>query len=495
MANVIIVGSGFGGAVAAKRFTEAGHFVTILEMGEDWRDLSKIQQSQDTKFILRMFCDYPHDYMTRSPQPKSVVVTGTGYGGGSLVYSKIHLRAKDAAFEAGWTTGYSRANLDPYYQRVETRLGVHQHPDVFQYKKSAVFAQGADLVGLPRAEANPLADTACQKCGWCVPICKFGKKNTMPKTYLADAEATGRLTVYTNTRVDKITRDPAGGYRVIYWSTSGATHNYHTVRTGSQWYRTADIVVLAAGSMESPCILRRSYDDDVWGWPRLNDFAARSTLGDTIDGNGDFAVGGFVPQTTDAYKGTIMGAGVHGSDWMIEDLWGIPAGPSVKFDSSFYVSDPNRGAGHHTWGIGYKQKFKSYPKNMIGMVLVGRSPSGANLSVRNNGGLAELSTNVAYLPHAYSYQKAREIVTALGGQLGNTPWETKGQSVTAHPTGGCNIGRIVQGTNLQLMNNPGLYVIDGSVVPHTFVNPVNTIMAVAEKGMDVILGVPGAPTW
>ena len=494
MARVIIIGSGFGGSVAAKRFAEAGWDVTVLEMGERWTDPAKLQQSQDTKYILRMFCDYPADYMFA--RPKCVVVTGTGWGGGSLVYSKIHLRAKPAAFQAGWPAGYTGANLAPFYSRVETRLDIKPHTDVFKYKRSQVFAQGCCAAGLGAPEANALADTGCQKCGWCVPICKFGKKNTMAKTYLADAEATGRVTPMTNCRVKCITRDPVSGYRVVYWKTDGVTHNYHTVNSGSLYYVTGDKVVIAAGAMESPCILKRSLVDQGWGasFPPLYGFSGSSGIGSGIDGNGDFAVGGFVPQTTDAYKGTIMAASVHGPDWMIEDLWGIPAGPSVKFNSSFYVSDPNRGAGTHTWGIGYKQRLKDYPSKMLAMVLVGKSPSGGNMSVTDNNGLVQLS-NTAYQPHAWSYQKAREVVTALGGQLGNTPWEKDGQSVTAHPTGGNAMGTVVQPTNLQVYGNAGVHVIDASVVPHTFVNPVHTIMAVAEKAMDVILGVPGAPTW
>jgi choline dehydrogenase-like flavoprotein len=54
----------------------------------------------------------------------------------------------------------------------------------------------------------------------------------------------------------------------------------------------------------------------------------------------------------------------------------------------------------------------------------------------------------------------------------------------------------VRPTDLQVYNNPGLYVIDGSVFPvGVFRNPANTIGAIAEKAMDVILQAPGAPTW
>ena len=110
MPDVIVIGSGFGGSIAAKRYTEAGKTVSIIELGERWDDPAKLQQSQDTKFILRLFRDYPVDYLQAKPQ--LVVTQGMGFGGGSLVYSGIHLRAPTQAF-TGWPAGYTRTNLDP----------------------------------------------------------------------------------------------------------------------------------------------------------------------------------------------------------------------------------------------------------------------------------------------------------------------------------------------------------------------------------------------
>jgi len=521
MADVIVIGSGFGGAVAAKRFTEAGYTVSIIEMGERWKKNdtdtgpgSMPEQNQDTKFILRMFCDYPHDYLQRSMtvngMPKLVVVTGTGYGGGSLVYSKIHLRAPLSAFDSGWPSGYTRANLDPYYARVEEYrpdgavgsayrgIGVELDPDTFKYRRSAVFSQGTCAAGLGEAKTNLLAQrTDCRHCGWCVPMCKWGKKNTMAHTYLADAEATGRLTVWTNRRVKMVTKNASGGYDVLYWKTDSATHNYHQVNSGTVYYQSASKVVIAAGAMESPCILQRSLTQDTYGRPRISSFSGSGSLGTGIDGNGDFAVGGYVGSQywpVETHKGTIMATHVHGSDYFIEDLHGIPAGPTVKFRSSFYLNDPYRGAGDHAWGLAYKRKFKDWSQALLAMVLVGKSPSGGNMSVWDSGGTTALS-NQAYPPNAETYTKARQVITALGGELAKTPWERDGQSVTAHPTGGCAMGTVIDPHNLQVYNNANLHVMDSSVIPHTYCNPVHTILAVSHKGMDVILGENNPPTW
>ncbi|MGZ3422466.1 MAG: GMC family oxidoreductase N-terminal domain-containing protein [Polyangiales bacterium] len=487
MPDVIVIGSGFGGAIAAKRYTEAGKSVSIIELGENWNDPAKIQQSQDTKFILRLFRDYPVDYL--QSKPKLVITQGMGYGGGSLVYSGIHLRAPTSAFASGWPAGYTRANLDPYYSRVEARLGVAPLPDAMQYKRTQVFAQGAALAGLPAPVPNPLAMTNCTKCGWCVPICKWQRKNSMAQTYLADAAATGRLSVYTNRKVKYIAKY-GSNYRVVYWKTDIRSDNYHIVNSGSLYYQEAPIVVIAGGAIESPVVLQRSLSESLpTGYSRIASFST-SSLGNGIDGTGDFAVGGFVPQQTDTYKGAIMMANIDRGDYILEDLHAIPVGPTVKLESSFYLNGKDR-----TWGLEYKQRMRDYAQHLLLIGIMGKSPSGANISVTDNSGNAKVSTN-AFSPPTGSLEAARSIITSLGGQVGKGPWERSGTAATVHPVGGCKMGGVVRPTDMQVYNNPGLYVIDGSVLPGSpFRNPSNTIAAVAEKAMDVILGVPGAPTW
>lgn len=487
MADVIIIGSGFGGSIAAKRFTAAGYNVALLELGERWDDPAKLQQSQDTKFILRLFRDYPVDYL--QSKPKLVITQGMGFGGGSLVYSGIHLRAPQSAFASGWPTGYSRANLDPYYTRVEQRLGVQQMPDTFQFKRTSVFAQGAAAAGLPAPTANPLAMTNCTRCGWCVPICKWGRKNTMAKTYLADALATGRLAVYTNRKAFYVARY-GSQYRVVYWKTDARQDNYHIVNSGSLYYMEAPTVVVAGGAIESPVLLSRSLTESLpSGYTRINAFPT-TDLGRKIDGTGDFAVGGFVPQQTDTYKGAIMMANIDMGDYVLEDLHAIPVGPAVKLEAAFTINGEDR-----TWGLAYKQRYRDFGAHLLLVAIMGKSPSGANISVSSENGNVKLS-GTAYQPPTGSIAAAYSIITALGGQLAKGPWERSGIAATVHPVGGCSMGSIVRPTDLQVYNNPGLHVIDGSVLPGgVFRNPANTIAAIAEKAMDVILQAPGAPTW
>jgi choline dehydrogenase-like flavoprotein len=311
----------------------------------------------------------------------------------------------------------------------------------------------------------------------------------MAQTYLADAQATGRLAVHTNRKAYYVARY-GSQYRVVYWKTDSRQDNYHIVNSGSLYYMDAPMVVVAGGTIESPVLLSRSLTEALpAGYTRINAFPT-TDLGRHIDGTGDFAVGGFVPQQTDTYKGAIMMANIDMGDYVLEDLHAIPVGPAVKLEAAFTIAGKDR-----TWGLAYKQRYQDFAAHLLLIGVVGKSPSGANMSVTSEDGNVKLSA-AAYQPPTGSMEAARSIITALGGQLAKGPWERSGIAATVHPVGGCKLGSIVQPTDLQVYNNAGLYVVDGSVLPGgIFRNPANTIAAIAEKAMDVILQAPGAPTW
>jgi cholesterol oxidase len=495
MAHVVVIGSGFGGSIAAKRFTEAGHTVELLEMGEDWSNpvaRGEVPQTSDPAFIYRLLRSYPFDYLRL--KPKLLVAQGMGLGGGSLVYSAIHLRAPHTAFET-WPTGYTRDHLDPYYARVEKRLAVAPLAGVADFPRSRAFAQGAAAAGLPPAQPNPLALAGCTACGWCVPLCAFGKKTSMAHTYLADAARTGKLTVRTRRKAAYIGR--AGNkYRVACWKTDGVDRDYHRVNDGALVMVEGDKVVVACGSIESPVLLERSLSADLPnGWEPLRAFSTKR-LGRGIDGTGDFVQGGFVPQAVDGYKGSVMMMHVDLGDFVLEDVHGIPVGATVMLETR-----PHGVA--KAWGMEYKERFRDYGRHMLAIGIIGRSGPGTagNISVRDQGGLAMTST-AAYSPPPGSLEAARAMIKGLGGEVADSPWELSKTAFTVHPVGGCGMGdptdadAVVSAGDLGVRENPGLHVIDGSVLPSSPLrNPSHTISAVAERAMDVILGVHARDAW
>ncbi|HEX2687999.1 MAG TPA: GMC family oxidoreductase [Kofleriaceae bacterium] len=490
MSDILIIGSGFGGSVAAKRFTEAGHRVTILELGERWADPNQLAQSQDPKLVFRLLRDYPADYLRTKPTLR--IAAGMGLGGGSLVYAGIHLRAPAHAFEH-WPAGWTRAHLDPYYARVEQQLAVAPMLDTFSFGRPQAFREGAIAAGLPPPQPLPLAMQGCTRCGWCLPICAFGKKRTMQHTYLADAERTGRLSVVTHRKAAYLARF-GGRYRVWAWRTDGVATEYHRVNQGPLEARDADIVVVAGGAIESPVLLARSLAADVsHGAERLRAFPTK-LLGRELDGTGDFVQGGLVPRRVDGFKGAVMMSYIDLGDYVLEDLHGLPVGAAITLGARLPGVTKS-------WGRAYGQQFRDWGQHMLSIAVVGKQGAGTErtISVRDDDGNAAISTR-AYTPPPGALAAARSIITALGGQLATTVWEQSGTAVTVHPTGGCAMGdradAVVRASDLELRDNPGVHVIDGSVLPaNPLRNPAHTIAAVAERALDVILGVHRPDHW
>ena len=122
--DALVIGTGFGGAVAACRLAQAGLSVRVLERGlrypkggfpRDWDNplngwLWKHGQGLfDVKLMQGMS-----------------IVQAAGYGGGSLIYANVHLRPPAETFATDWPEGYSREALDPYFDLVAHMLAKEQ---------------------------------------------------------------------------------------------------------------------------------------------------------------------------------------------------------------------------------------------------------------------------------------------------------------------------------------------------------------------------------
>ena len=127
-ADVIIVGSGFGGAVTSCRLALAGAKVIVLERGREWgpdtfprkpTDPWVFDPNDPAKlngwFDLRMF-------------PHMTVATGAGVGGGSLVYANISVEAKRDSFDAGWPAEINVRQARTALRGSRTDDGDHARP-------------------------------------------------------------------------------------------------------------------------------------------------------------------------------------------------------------------------------------------------------------------------------------------------------------------------------------------------------------------------------
>jgi cholesterol oxidase len=263
----IVIGSGFGGSVAALRLAEKGHRVLVLESGRRFRDEDFAESTWDTRryfFAPKLGC---RGVMRMSLFRDIFIVSGAGVGGGSLGYANTLYRARRKFFEdpswrdlADW-----EAELTPHYDTAERMLGVSDvtfdsDGDLLLKEMGEAFGVGESYrhtrVGVyfgeegvehpdPYFGGEGPARTGCIKCGQCMVGCRHGAKNTLVKNYLWFAEKRGVRVEADRTVTDVRplgAADGSEGYAVTH-ERSGAW-----ARRGAQRL-TARGVVLAAGAL------------------------------------------------------------------------------------------------------------------------------------------------------------------------------------------------------------------------------------------------------
>ncbi|MCZ7684032.1 MAG: GMC family oxidoreductase N-terminal domain-containing protein [Sandaracinaceae bacterium] len=187
--DAVIIGSGYGGSIPALRMAEAGMSVLVLERGPR-RATSDLRQSDDPRYITQIV-----DLVVSSGNVG--FRTGTMVGGASIPMDGAHFRMPEASFQATdstgrryWPDGYSRASMDPYYDRAEAMLRVRQFAWSEIPKAGGLFAKLLDNAGASCERAR-MNYTDCVHCGFCAQGCTFDKKMTLLHTYIPAAETAG----------------------------------------------------------------------------------------------------------------------------------------------------------------------------------------------------------------------------------------------------------------------------------------------------------------
>ena len=266
--RVAVIGTGFGGSVIARRLVDSGQFdVTVFERGRRYDDrdpagrfgrLGAAERGIDQDLAGLLWAGDQGVWDARSLGGIDVV-QAAGYGGGSLVYGSVHLRAPDDAFDRWY--GVDADSLAPYYDDAEAMLGVELIPEtvVAALPKSTAFEaavaeQNRASFRLPLAMAFERPDgrgfAACTSCGECVVGCRIGAKKTLDLTYLAGLDAHARATVRVQHEVRQIRRFDDGGFEVEFVDRTGAR--------GTVASLVFDEVFVCAGAVRSTELLLRS---------------------------------------------------------------------------------------------------------------------------------------------------------------------------------------------------------------------------------------------
>jgi cholesterol oxidase len=229
--DAIVIGSGFGGGIAACRLAEAGHSVCVLERGRRFgRDdfPERPEQAPEALFHEKV---NPGGLFDVRMMRDVTVITAAGVGGGSLVYANVQLTAPPDVFDAGWPEALTAAELAPWYERTEDALQPRTTPPDPPLRKVDAFAAAGRHAGR-EAELLPIAvhfgearehpfsgvpQEGCQNLARCDLGCPIHAKNTVDITYIARAETHG-AEVHPLHLVEGIVppASPGGRWRVAY---------------------------------------------------------------------------------------------------------------------------------------------------------------------------------------------------------------------------------------------------------------------------------------
>ncbi|MGO4600997.1 GMC oxidoreductase [Terrabacter sp. 2YAF2] len=526
--DVVVIGSGFGGSVAALRLAEKGYRVHVYEAGRRFEDEDFARTSWDVRRYLWAPKLGLFGVQRIHRLPDCLVLAGAGVGGGSLNYANTLYVPPTPFFRDGQWAHITdwQAELAPHYATAQRMLGVTVNPcegPVEQlmrdtaadlgvgasFRKTPVgvfFGEPGKRVPDPYFGGQGPARTGCTECGNCMVGCRVGAKNTLVKNYLALAERRGVVIepLRTVTRVRPL--DPAApeqGYAVT------------TVRSGS-WGRrragertvTAAQVVVAAGAWGTAQLLQAmKAEPEGQGLPRLSD-----SLGELTRTNSE-ALGGAmtarVPEGVDLTKGVAITSSFHVSD--TTHVENCRYGKGSNLMGALAVMQVDGGGGTPRW-VRFAGTAARHPlvfarslstrrwseRTVIALVM---QTSDNSIRVRRRRGLlgwhltstqGHGEPNPTYIPEGNV--AVRAMAQRLEGTTGERAWpgssigEVFDIPMTAHFLGGAVISDSpdhgVIDPYQRVWGYPGLHVLDGSAVSANLgVNPSLTITAQAERAV------------
>lgn len=498
--DVVVIGSGYGGGVAAARLSAPGtKKVCLLERGREYRAGAFPDESWEVPDALR-FDENPLGLYEFHVDPHIKALVGNGLGGTSLINASVMLRPDDGVLNtAPWPKALP--NLAPYFDRAEAVLAPQPHPapplKSFAFRRAAEAAgKGVHRTGLvpiavtfadTERKAAGLTQPACVGCGGCVTGCNFGAKNSTDMNYVAIAEKQGAK-IFTQVEVKTI--EPiAGGFAIHAWD--------HERREAKRI--VAKEVVLSAGTYGTFGILARSR--------AAHGLAVSAKLGTGFSGNGDVLGFGYnTALSTMITEGpTITSAAHYAKDepprhrLMIQE-GGIPRAMIPFFRTAMPAAGLFTGidTAHGIWNavkgffraagdvVGIEQNgAMNHSFLFFGM---GFEEDSGTLSLEN-GKVRVTWPNVANEEFAKRADERMLAITAAAkGVYVDNPLSRQflGDSlITAHPIGGCamaddDTGGVVDAKG-QVFGQKGLYVADGSILATPLgANPALTIAALAE---------------
>lgn len=537
--DYIVIGSGFGGSVMTCRLVEKGYKVCLLERGREWKMHEFPRRPHEVR--KNMFWD-PIDNkfglmeVRDTPESDVMTITSSGLGGGSLIYANVLYKMPEDFFK-GWPGNINRQTLEPYYERVLNVMEAQPYPyDTHPYyrntPKTTLLKKLAEEMATPPGASEkpsmvfpPIAvrfegkfpghqtrnihgalQSRCNKCGDCDIGCNIHAKNTLDLNYLFRArnlkEAAHKAEVRTHAEVTRIEKKD-DHYVVTYVIPEFPMQENKF---------TAKNVVLSAGSLGSTSLLLKM--KRYGHLPLLNKWLGKKWSGNgdfislifkskhNVDGtNGPVITGSIEYKYKDYADGYPHGMFIQEAGFPVGFAWFL-SGKVPQFSGlaglatmaahhvKKYIFKVLKIVGHDQINIG-DEMAKSidraeFTKRCLVLLGMGRDKPDGEIQLRDDDqALIRWKIDESEEHFTRIRTEMKKLAEMVDGVYVENPLTHLKKVISVHPLGGCPMGDSEQtgfvSTKGEVFGYPGLYVVDGSILPtSTGTNPSLTIAAMAE---------------
>lgn len=480
-ADVVVVGSGAGGAVVACELAEAGREVVLIEEGREFTRKDFNRRPVDMVPLL-----YRDAGLTSTIGiPAIPLPLGKTLGGTTTINSGTCFRTPDRVLEE-WTRDLglpdvSPESMRPYFEKVEKVQNVQPVKEALLGKNALIFKRGADKLGWKGAPLSRNVNDECRGCGVCCFGCPSDAKLAVGLTFLPRARAAGAR-VWTQTRATSVRIEGGRAFGVEARFPDG-----HSLSV------KAPVVVLACGTVHTAAFL-------------LSQSLANTSglVGRGLTIHPATRIASEFDEIVDGWNGVPQGYGVHRfqeEGIMLEGIHGPPGliAPTLPFVGRSFqelvrdlrrvavfggmIKDgPNgrvrswRGRPLVTYWLSREDRTKA--QRMIGLIAEALLEAGAKRVLLPVMGFSEVRGRDDLERFRSKPLKASQL-----------------EMMAFHPLGTCRMGTdrrtSVVGPYGETHDVPGLWIADGSVVPTSLgVNPQITIMSLAMRTARAILAAP-----
>jgi cholesterol oxidase len=522
--DFVIIGSGFGGSVSAMRLSEKGYKVLVLERGKRFNAEDFPRTNWNIFKYLWLPTARCFGFQRIDVFQDLMLLSGSGVGGGSLVYASTHIKPPKAFFEgeewcdlADW-----EAELTPYYQLADRMLGTAENPrfwpaDDLLYEIAQDLGREETFAPTPvgiffgepgQTVADPYFDgqgpdrAGCIHCGGCMVGCRYNAKNSLDKNYLYLAERNGALV-----RAEANVLD----IRPLYGPRPGAARYEIEYERITDWFfkRKSTVrarnVVVSAGVLGTVNLLLKCRDENC-SLPLLS-----QKLGKRVRSNSEAIMGVVARDDEVDYS---EGVAITSHFW-VDDVTSVepvryPPGSSFMRNLALPIIDFDGTPWQRLATVAKRAlmnpmdflSVRVFPKwaertttLLIMQTIENRMSFKRGRSIWTFFKQNLVSERDKNLPIPPVVEVGRDIVNDFANRIDGIPGVLLNDVLdipnTAHILGGCDIGADeregVIDLEHQVFNYPGMYVTDGSVIPANLgVNPSLTITAMSERAMSFV---------